>query len=243
MKHQLWILLCCTVTLSCPLTAQVAAVKISVSVPAGTDPGAAVYVAGTFNGWKQTDSLYRLTRASDGTFRITLPLFANVRYEYKYMLASWKGVETDTGNADISNRILKSADGLEVTDTVASWKKAVRTVPSAQATRMNAMKDSVVASLAPRLSRALDLLKSYVQNELRPQPSAHLRKKIYRRARKNLDAVFQGISKLLGDMIASLSPRQKTSLRTLLQLPAASKDFLNTFQEGLQSVTRQEDPR
>jgi predicted alpha/beta superfamily hydrolase len=81
-----------------------AQLTVRVSVPAGTPPGAAVYLAGSFNGWNPADSLYRLTRAADGAYVITLDPAIRGAVEFKFTLGSWDSVELDSAGAGVPNR-------------------------------------------------------------------------------------------------------------------------------------------
>jgi len=78
------------------VVAQVAAVKMVVKVPYDTSTGMRVYIAGSFNSWKPGDSLFQLHRNDNGLYSITLPLFNNVHYEYKYTRGNWSNVEVRT---------------------------------------------------------------------------------------------------------------------------------------------------
>jgi hypothetical protein len=217
--------------------AQIAAVHVMVKVPVTTPSEKDVYIAGSFNNWHSGDSLYKLHRDGEGLFSTTLPLFNNMHYEYKYTLGNWGTVETNSSDSDIQNRIFVSSNGLNITDTIAAWKQQKpKTEPSTQMVRMNAMKDSTVASLKPQLIGMLDILKSYVQNLLRDKPSAHVQRKLDRKAEKKLNHAYEQVTKLLWNIMATLTPDQKEKLRAIVNGEAGNKDFLNTFQGGLQKV-------
>jgi Glycogen recognition site of AMP-activated protein kinase len=237
-KIALRILLSCIVVNIQQVTfAQVAAVHMKVTVPANTPAGKDVYIAGSFNNWKSGDSLYKLHRDEDGTFSITLPLFDQKHYEYKYTLGSWNSVETNAVDSNIQNRVLVSSNDLSIADRVVAWKEpGTKSEPSAQMLRINAMKDSTVASLKPQLSGMLDILKSYVQNLLRDQPSPRIQRRLNRKAEKKLNHAYQQITQLLWNIMATLTPEQKTSLKKIVSGEEGKKDFLNTFQGGIQKV-------
>ncbi len=219
------------------ILAQVAAVHVTVKTPSNTPRDKDVYIAGSFNNWQSGDSLYKLHRDGNSSFSITLPLFVNIHYEYKYTLGKWNTVETKPNDSDIQNRVLLSANGINISDTVAAWKQpSPKTEPSAQMVHINAMKDSTVASLKPRLMGMVDILKSYVQNLLRDKPSTHVQKKLNRKAEKKLNQAYEQVSKLLWNIMATLTPDQKEKLRAIVNGEAGKKDFLNTFQSGLQKV-------
>jgi hypothetical protein len=217
--------------------AQIAAVKVIVNVPYDTVTGKHVYVAGSFNGWKAGDSLYQLKRDDDGFYSLTLPLFSNKHYEYKYTRGNWGSVEINTNDSDIHNRSFVSSNGLVISDTVAAWKKETKTEPSPQMARINAMKDSTMSALQPQLNDMVNLLKSYVQNWLSDNPSDRVQKKLNKEAEKNLNYIFEQIVQLLGNVIATLSPDQKAELKKLISTPQEKNDFMTILGNGLQKVT------
>ncbi len=217
--------------------AQVAAVQVTVKIPDNTPAGKEVYMAGSFNNWKAGDSLYKMHRDMNGLFSITLPLFDNMHYEYKYTLGNWNTVETRSNDSDIQNRVFVSANGLRITDMIAAWKQPrPKTAPSAQMVHINAMKDSTLASLKPQLAGMLDILKLYVQNLLLDKPRMHVQKKLNRKAENKLKNAYEQVTQLLWDVMGTLTPEQKANLRKIINGPEAKKDFLNTFQGGLQQV-------
>ena len=219
------------------VVAQVAAVKMVVKVPYDTSTGMRVYIAGSFNSWKPGDSLFQLHRNDNGLYSITLPLFNNVHYEYKYTRGNWSNVETNADDSAIHNRMFVSKDGLLIADTVVAWKKEIKSEPSPQQAHINAMKDSTVAALKPQLNELLDLLKSHVQNWLSDKPSADVQKTLNEEAEKKLNDVFEQIVGLLGNVIATLTPEQKAELKKLIEAPQDKNDFINTLGNGIQKVT------
>src|ERR1044071_5643820 len=90
------------------VVAQVAAVKMVVKVPYDTATGMSVYIAGSFNNWKAGDSLFQLHDVDNGLYSIILPLFSNMRYEYKYTRGNWNNAEIGTNDSDIHNRMFVS---------------------------------------------------------------------------------------------------------------------------------------
>jgi hypothetical protein len=217
--------------------AQVAAVKMVVKVPYDTATGMSVYIAGSFNNWKAGDSLFQLHAGDNGLYAITLPLFSNKHYEYKYTRGNWSNAEVGTNDSDIHNRMFVSSDDLVITDTVAAWKKEIKSEPSPQQAHINAIKDSTVAALKPQLNELLDLLKSHVQNWLSDKPSADVQKTLNEEAEKKLNDVFEQIVGLLGNVIATLTPEQKAELKKLIDAPEDKNDFINTLGNGIQKVT------
>jgi len=219
------------------VVAQVAAVKMVVKVPYDTSTGMRVYIAGSFNSWKPGDSLFQLHRNDNGLYSITLPLFNNVHYEYKYTRGNWSNVETNADDSAIHNRMFVSKDGLLIADTVVAWKKEIKSEPSPQQAYINAMKDSTIAALKPQLSEMQNLLKSYVQNWLSDKPSDGVQKKLNEEAEKKLNSIYEQIVQLLGNVMATLTSEQKAELKKILDAPQDKNDFINTLGNGIQKVT------
>jgi len=220
------------------LFAQVAAVRVTVKVPYDTTTEKNIYIAGSFNGWKSGDSLYQLHPGSDGLYSITLPLFNNAHYAYKYTKGNWNSVEVSKNDSDIANRKFVSKDGLMIMDTIAGWKREVKSEPSPQMVRINAMKDSTVKALQPQLNDLMNLLKSYTDNWLNDHPSVQVQKKLDSEGEKKLNYIYEQIIQLLGNAFATLTPDQKSELKKLINSPPQGNDnFLNTLGNGLQKVT------
>ena len=218
--------------------AQVAAVKVVVKVPENTATGKNIFISGSFNCWNAGDSLYQLHPEADGLYSITLPLFDKTRYQYKFTMGNWGTVETKANDSDIQNRIFVSANGLQITDTVAAWKKSQpKQELSPQMARINAMKDSASAALKPQLNDMIGLLKSYVENWLKDKPGARVEKKLNKKAEKKLDHIYEQIVQLFGNAMAILSSEQKAELRKLINAPQGENDFLNILGNGFQKVT------
>jgi hypothetical protein len=78
---------------------QVSSVQLMVHVPAVQNKN--VYVSGSFNNWKAGDSLYKMKRVDANTYSITLPVFKDVHYQYKYTLGEWSNVEIALNDSNI----------------------------------------------------------------------------------------------------------------------------------------------
>ena len=209
-------------------------VKVMQQTPAVKE----VYIAGSFNSWHAGDSLYRLHRTGEGFYTITLPLFDKMHYEYKYTLDDWNTIETAANDSAIHNRVLLSVNGAVVNDTGANWKQPppANSTVSPQMQQINSMKDSTVASLKPMLNDMLSPLKSYVQNWLSDKPSACIQRRLDRKAGKKLNHAYQQVTKLLWNVMATLTSEQKTALRKVFNSPEGKSDFLNTFKGGLGKI-------
>ncbi|WP_168736009.1 M6 family metalloprotease domain-containing protein [Cohnella fermenti] len=104
-------------------TPQADSVTFQIAAPGSTPSGADLYLAGTFNGWDPGDSAYRLTRGSDGIYRITVALAAGTAYEFKFTRGAWSSVEAASSGADIANRTLTPGSGPQTVNlTVERWK-------------------------------------------------------------------------------------------------------------------------
>ncbi|UJF34425.1 carbohydrate binding domain-containing protein [Paenibacillus hexagrammi] len=98
-------------------------VTFKVTVPANTPSGASIYLAGSLNSWNAADPSYKLTKNTDGTFSITLPISAGTAMQYKFTKGAWTSVETNANGSDIANRSLTTSGGAQtVTITVQRWK-------------------------------------------------------------------------------------------------------------------------
>lgn len=212
------------------LQAQVAALKFRVFVPETNNKD--VYMAGSFNGWKAGDSLYRMRRADDGSYRLTVPLFRNKNYQYKYTLGNWETVEVATNDSQVHNRKVYSSKRKKVVDTVAKWnppKQAAATVMSPQLKRVNEMKDSVVKNLQAELAPMLDLLRGYVENLLQPNPSSERHQQMDKQAMERLGAAYRQLSDLFWKVFGNLTAEQKNKILTAINQPGGKNDLINTL--------------
>lgn len=217
--------------------AQVAAVTFTVQVPS-IDSAKGVFLAGSFNYWHTGDSLYRMQKISDNRYTLTLPVFDNHSYQYKYTLGHWNRVELAASDSNISNRVFVAANGKQLTDTVMKWKTVwpatAQTNPQMQ--QINAMKDSALAKLQPELNNMIDFLKQYVQNFLAAKPNSALHRRLDKKVTKKLGSAYRQVTKLLWDVFAAISPEQKKQMNDLLNKPEAQKDFINALGNAFGTV-------
>ncbi len=100
------------------------AVTLTVSLPATTPAGDAVYIAGDFQGWDPAGT--PMTKVDDQTWTITLPFTEGIDPQYKYTRGSWEAVEKDDACGEIPNRtfsVLFGDTGAQaIADTVAKWR-------------------------------------------------------------------------------------------------------------------------
>ena len=104
-------------------------------VPEGTPAGAAIHVAGTFNGWDPASPAWRLSRDGAG-WSIVLPDSLRRPMEFKFTLGSWERVETSASGASVPNRgwTPPAAGPAEYAGTVEGWQSGpVRRAPTASA--------------------------------------------------------------------------------------------------------------
>ena len=119
-----------------------AQILIRVSVPAATPPDAPVYVAGTFNNWTPGAPEYRLARAGDGQYEITLPDTPRFRgrLEFKFTLGSWETVELDSAGASVPNRewTVPASGAATYEGSVGAWQDPAD-IPVRASTRTNSV--------------------------------------------------------------------------------------------------------
>lgn len=111
-------LLCTSFFTSAQITIRV------VTIPENTPPDASLYLVGNFNNWTTGDSLYKMTKQTDGIFSFT---FASLQDSLVYKVVrnnSWNTVEGRSNGRAKSNRITinKSKTPLVVDIKIASWE-------------------------------------------------------------------------------------------------------------------------
>lgn len=219
-------------------SAQVAAVTFTVQVPS-IENHQSVYVAGSFNYWHAGDSLYRMKKIGDNRYSLTMPVFENQPYQYKYTLGNWDRVELSAADSNINNRVFYSANGQQITDTVMKWNKPLppaQNNTNQQLQQINAMKDSALAKLQPELNNMIDFLKQYVQNFLAAEPNAALHRRLDKKVTKKLGSAYRQVTKLLWDVFAAISQEQKKQMNEQLNKPEAQKDFINALGNAFGTV-------
>lgn len=226
-----------TVSLSLSLipflaSAQVSSVSLTVHVPALTD-NKHVFIAGSFNNWKANDSLYKMKKLNATTYTIILPVFKNAEYKYKYTLGNWNEVETALNDSNINNRMFVcTSRKKKIADTVMKFavpKPASKANTSPQIARMNAMKDSVLNELQPKLNEMLRLLKEYTINLLQENPSIETDNRITADVSKQFADAYGKLNGLFHKISENLTPEQKQKILNTVKAPGADKDFINTL--------------
>lgn len=88
-------------------------VIFNVTVPSNTPSNASIYFAANITNWNPGDDNYRLTKNTDGTYRIELQVPAGTTIEYKLTRGTWGSVEANSNGTDIANRTLTTTSGTQ----------------------------------------------------------------------------------------------------------------------------------
>lgn len=227
---KLQIILLIGMIIPCLGNSQISSVRLTVHVPSLSE-NKNVYVTGSFNNWKAKDSLYKMKKKDANTYTILLPVFKNVRYQYKYTLGNWNEVEIALNDSNIKNRVfISDARKKKITDTVVKWqppKAVAQQNINPQMMRITAMKDSVLNGLQPKLNEMLKLLKEYTINLLQEQPNIALDQRITDDVVKHFADAYGRINNLLHKVFGELTLEQKQKILKALNDPKADKDFIN----------------
>ena len=131
-----------------------AQLTIRLRVPPGTPPNAAVYVAGSFNGWNPASPAYRLRAEEGGRYTLTLPQDVRGPVEFKFTLGSWESVELDSAGAGVPNRQLVVPENGAATYTAAvgRWQDPAN-VPKRAPTASSSVSVLDTAFAIPQLGR------------------------------------------------------------------------------------------
>jgi hypothetical protein len=209
---------------------QVASVRLTVHIPSLAE-NKNVYGAGSFNNWKASDSLYRMKKEDATTYSILLPVFRDVRYQYKYTLGKWDEVEVALTDSNIKNRTFISAGRKKkVKDTVMKWavpKPVAQKNLTPQLLKINAMKDSVLNGLQPKLGEMLQLLKAFTINLLQDKPDTATEQRIVCEVNSHLKDVHVRLNDLFHKIFETLTPEQKQKILTTINTPGPDNDFIN----------------
>jgi hypothetical protein len=223
------------------ISAQVSSVRLTVHVPSFAE-NKKVYVAGSFNNWKAGDSLYKMKKLNATSYTITLPVFKNVNYKYKYTLGNWNEVEIALNDSNIKDRSFVSTDRKKkITDTVIKWatpKQVTKQNTNPQMLKIMAMKDSVLNGLQPKLNEMLQLLKEYTINLLQENPSVETDNRVTADVFKHFADAYGKINDLFHKIFGSLTAEQKQKILKALNNPGADKDFINTLGAAINDVMK-----
>lgn len=223
---------------------QVAGVRFTAYIPELSVNDKGVYITGSFNYWHAGDSLYQMNKVGERLYTIILPVFEGKQYEYKYTLGSWGRVEVALSDSNIHNRKFISTNGDNISDTVVKWKQpqSADTGSNTQQQKINAMKDSTLAKLRPTLNDLQEIVKGYVQNMLRVESRARKHRQLDKKAEKKLNYIYEQVTKLIWEVVVSLSAEQKSEIRKRIDQAGNKGDFLNTFLGAFNAVLAEKKP-
>ena len=128
-------------------------VRVS-ALPASTPAGAAIHVAGSFNGWNPASPGDTLSRQPGGEYAFTLPGSARGHVEFKFALGAWDRVETTVSGGAVANRqvTVPSTGAVVIDASIAGWAvPGLRSAPASTASHsVSILSDSFPM---PQLSR------------------------------------------------------------------------------------------
>jgi len=90
------------------------------ALPAYHPSDAAIYIAGSFNGWNPQDKNYQFQRTDKGDYYIDLKL-ADGKYEYKVTRGGWDKAECKKGGGFSENRVLLIPGETNVQLNIGEW--------------------------------------------------------------------------------------------------------------------------
>jgi predicted alpha/beta superfamily hydrolase len=91
------------------------------SLPANHPPAAAIYLAGSFNGWNPQHDQFKFSQDDKGNYFFEMKLEAGM-YEYKITRGGWDKVECRKSGAGIENRRLKLETNATVLLDIEEWQ-------------------------------------------------------------------------------------------------------------------------
>ena len=136
---------------SCLIAQNTIRVEIK-SLPSYHPSGAAVYAAGSFNGWNPQNEHYKFQRDDNGNYFLKLKLNAG-SYEYKITRGGWDKVECKKGGMGIANRSMKVDSDLTVELDIEEWQDRFPAKPRASTASKN-VHIIDTSFLIPQLKRA-----------------------------------------------------------------------------------------
>lgn len=221
---------------------QITKARFTVTVPSvGHSADTTVFVAGSFNNWNPTDSNYLMKPAGHNRYTLTIPCFINKKYEYKYTLGGWNGVEKTTDGKDISNRSFTSVKHPGIKDSVACWPQSKPIVKKdtsmmlnkEQLGKMMAMKDSFTQMLTPILPKLMESLKSINLNLLSEYPDENVIKQYNKQILGDFSQILDKLTVAFMEIGKLLTPQQKQMLLKAINEPNAAKDIINLITQSL----------
>jgi hypothetical protein len=159
------------------------------------------------------------------SYTIVLPVFKNAQYKYKYTPGNWNEVEIAMNDSNINNRLFICKNRKKkITDTVIKWaspKPVVKPNTSLQTVRINALKDSVLNGLQPKLNEMQQLLKQYTINLLQENPSIETDNSITANVIIHFTDAYGRINSLFHKIFESLTPEQKQKILKAIAAPCS----------------------
>ncbi len=223
-------------------SAQTAAVKFEVKIPSsGLQKDSSVFLAGSFNCWNPQDSMYLMNKIGDDIYSLTVPLFDDKKYEYKYTLGGWSTVETAENNNDINNRQMVSHDGLTIVDTVVNWKapEPAKQIDSSlmlskeQLDKLSNLKDEMGKNLESRMKNFTGLLKDAFKNMLSQKPDMKLKKKYHREMVAQINHALDMAADAIWKVSSVLTPEQKKAILEKLNNSNSDGDIFSIMSKAL----------
>jgi predicted alpha/beta superfamily hydrolase len=98
------------------------------SLPANHPPAAAIYLAGSFNGWNPQHDQFKFSQDDKGNYFFEIKLDAG-NYEYKITRGGWDKVECKKSGAGIANRQLKVETNATVLLDIEEWQDRFKAAP------------------------------------------------------------------------------------------------------------------
>ena len=227
---------------SASVDGQITKARFTVIIPsAGHAADTTVFVAGSFNNWNPMDSNYMMKPKGHNRYTLTIPCFGNKRYEYKYTLGGWGGVEKSTNGKDIDNRSFTSGKHPHIKDTIACWpqpkplarKDTSMMLNKEQLGKMMAMKDSFAQILLPMLPKLMESLKNINLNLLSPHPDEDVIKQYNKQTLGDLSLILDKLTGAFIEIAKLLTPQQKQMLLKAMNEPNAAKDIINLITQSL----------
>jgi hypothetical protein len=224
--------------------AKTATVRLTVELPLpGIVKDSAVFVTGTFNNWNPGDSCCIMKRLDARHYTIDLPCFDKKKYEYKYTLGKWEGVEKKAGNQEIDNRVFTAANKLKIYDKVEVWNipatkpqastDTINRLTQDQIAKMTALKDSMTQHLAPILPTLMTLLQKFNTNLLSASPDRKMQEQYNAEAVAIVSKALATVTNAFFDLTSLLTPEQKEKLLQAIKDPNAPKDIVNLILQNL----------
>ena len=121
------------------------------SLPSHHPSGAAVYIAGSFNGWNPQNENYQFKRDEKGNYYFDLKLDAG-SYEFKITRGGWDKVECKKSGSGIENRKMTVSGNSTISLDIEEWQDRFASQPKTSTASKN-VKIIDTAFLIPQLNR------------------------------------------------------------------------------------------